>query len=171
MYALTKLSKLSLAYIHTLTSTGAHRTAAFTVAAAYSMARELALPPGQVDELDIYFRLQHEIALCHRLDTLNELAPIDIKAIKELARAFYQQRYAAANPVAIPLLLRCGKEVEDLFSLSKFFPSDFFDTLKEHGEAITRHISGLHTLQQDLNLAQVKDAEPWDLGERDHYAA
>jgi len=171
MYTLTKLSKPSLAYVNTLTSTGAHRTPAFTLAAAYSIGRELALPPGQVDELVLYFRLQHEATVVRHLDTINELAPIDVKAVKELVLAFYQQRYAAANPVAIPLLLRCGNELEDLFGLSKFFPEDFFCTLKEHGEAITRHISGLYTIQQDLDLAKAKDAQAWNSEEQDRYVA
>lgn len=173
MYTLTKLSKPSLAFINSVTNVGANRSEAYQIALAYVLARPLALPAEPVEDPVHYFRLQHEIAIVHALDDYNELAPVNVNVVKDLVLNLFQHRYAAANPAIIPLALREGSGLVDFFGLSKFFSEATLCVIEKDSEKLTRFISGLTTVAQDLVEARLKGRAAWDAipVEQDRYVA
>lgn len=149
MFVIARLNAKSINFVNYLNSSGLVGKDCFNFALAYVLSRELSLPTGQVDDIDQYFRMQHEKAVFSRLGVVNELVSLNDEVIRAYCRAFYNLRYNAAYPNAIPLALREGCGVADFFGISAFFPKDVLCSLDKRPEDVTRLVNGFTGLMED----------------------
>ena len=163
MYGLSILSggdSSSMVFLGKLGSSGGNRTDTFCVAMGYTLARTLALPAEEVDDLTTYFRLHHELAVMDSLNVVNEVLPFNTKAAKEAVLAFYRLRERFMNPVMIPLAQRPDSAIVDFFGLSTVLPEGLLDTIKNDPEKLTSYITNLTTLFDGIRKSQVAANAP-----------
>lgn len=149
MYFLSQLSRPSLQFVNELTSSAANRTKAFAIAIGYVLARKIALPTGQVDDLASFYRMQHSTAVLEVLSTMNDVAPFDTRAARKFVEDFYGFRYRTANPPLIPLAVRKDFGLVDFFGLNMGFSEDDLKEISSNPEKISYYISGLTSLFAD----------------------
>lgn len=170
MYFLSKLSKSSVSFVNQVSGAGDNRSKAFAIAISYVLARRMALPPEEVEEISMYYRIHHAQALLYHLDSVNDCMPFDTRVARKLTEDFFTFRYKAANPAAIPLAFQKESAVADFFGLSTVFSKDILEEIAECPEKLTQLVNGLNSLFDDLQLHQVNDSKSFaDNQETDHY--
>lgn len=150
MYKVSKLSRVSLAFISTNMAAGKTRTIAFSIAAAYVLSSSCSLPSGDVKDVATYFSANHAVQIERELDTLNDFCSIDTKAIRAYVKSFYRLRCEAISPRPIPLMLRDGKGIIDMFSLGANFPEEVLTEINDNATAVMNFISGLSAIFTEI---------------------
>lgn len=153
MYFLSKLSQPSMQFVNIASSTRLNQKRCFSVAVGYVLARQLALPVGEVDDLSSHYRLQHATSVLMELDRLNDVLPFDSKLARRAVEDFYNYRYWAANPPQIPLALRKDHGVVDFFGLSNTIADEVLAEINSCPEQITSLVNNLTAVFIDLQKA------------------
>lgn len=154
MHIFSNLTRPSIAFLGSITSAAASRSKAWSIAVAYAIARTLALPVEQVEDIMVYYRLNMAIDVQWLLSDLNEAAAMNTDEAKVLIEAFYQQRYSMVNPPAVPLALRKDKGIEDFFGLTRVIPDDVLCEINCNPDKITTYVNGLTKVLADLQAAK-----------------
>jgi len=161
LYYLAKHSRQTIDFLNSIANSGCNRSKSFEVAVAYSLASKLALPTDKVDDITMYFRIQHEAAILGRLNHLNEILPFNTKAAKEAAKAFYNLRVYQANPAEIPLAFIKGQELKDFFGINHCLPAEVIETIENEGGKITNLLNGVAQFYKEIQEKRVKDVQSY----------
>lgn len=159
MYMVSKLSKESLSFISTNMSAGKTRSISFSIATAYVLSSACSLPSGDVKDMDVYFNTNHEVQILNEMDMLNSFCSIDSKAIRSYVKSFYRQRCEAISPKPIPLMLRQGKGIVDMFSLNVNFSEEVLEAINSQSVEIMNAISGLSQVMLQLRKSTAEDQQ------------
>lgn len=170
MYVIARLSRKSIDFINYINTAGLNNKESFNLGLAYALSRDLALPAGEVEDIDQYFRLHHESSIFNRLGVVNEVLSLNADAVRAYARAFYAFRYRAAYPDVVPLALRDCHGVADFFGISKLFSDGALEVLEKQGSDITRMVNGFAELLSDAAFSNRERAEQVP-GVEDRYVA
>lgn len=154
-YAATRLKPAALRELLNLQNEGQSHQRAFTLAIGYVMGRSLSIPAEYTDDFAGYFRFNHQVELSSRLSTLNELIPFNTNQAMEDVRNFMSFRNSQRQPDRIPLALNKDNALVDFFGISKFFPKEVIEIISTKGDQLTRLISQLTPIMEDLVVSVV----------------
>ena len=172
MYLLSMLSKQSLSFVNQTTASGGNRSKPFAIALGYVLARQLSLPAEPVEEISMYYRLQHAQSVLSELDSINECMPLDTRLARKMVEDFYVFRYRAANPAMIPLAFQKGSGVVDFFGISTVFSKDVLEEIEASPDKLTNFVNGLSALFADVKAKKVSNAASFEINqEQDRYVA
>ena len=170
MYYISKLSKPSIDFVNKITATLGSRKEVFPIAVAYVLARNIAIPVEEVEDIEAYFRLHAQNEITFSLSELNEVLPFCYKTAMMTVVAFYKQRYEALHPRAIPLAFQKETAIVDFFGLSRYFSNELLKKIEDDPEALTTYISGLTTMLNEV-AALKKASINQTTVEQDRYVA
>lgn len=152
MYQLTRLQKPTIAWIGTMSSAGTARLPKFAIATAYLLAHKLSLPMQAVEDIQDYYKLQHEKYVLDSLDSINSLLPFDHKLCRQILVSFYKYRYQQVFMKPIPLAFRPEFGVEDFFGLSTAFSDEVLTLIKQSPADIVQLVSQVGRLLDELKI-------------------
>lgn len=152
MYYLTRLQKPTIAWIGTMSSAGTARLPKFAIATAYVLAHKLSLPMQAVEDIQDYYKLQHEKYVLDCLDSINSLLPFDHKLCRQVLLSFYKYRYQQVFMKPIPLAFRPEFGVEDFFGLTTAFSDEVLTLIKQSPADIVQLVSQVSRLLEELKI-------------------
>ena len=150
MYSISRLSREALSFVSNSMAAAKTRNLPFSIAAAHVLSSACSLPSGDVKDIPIYFNTNHSVQIDGLLGQLIEFCPINSKAIKLYVKAFYAQRCEAISPRAIPLMLREGKGIVDMFGLNLNFPEEVLEEINLRPTEIMNSIAGISLVLSEL---------------------
>lgn len=161
MYAYTKLSPNSIAFLNQLASRDGRMSDAFLIAVGYAASRRILPPPQETKDFLVYYRLNYGASTRRILGEINEVAPFSIDKAEKHAVDFANFRYRTQLGKGHPLAFRPEHAIEDFFGISEVFPEETISLLKSHSAAVTRYISDLICLFNELEAQQKLQEEKW----------
>lgn len=148
----TRLKPQALRELLNLQNEGLSHQRVFTVAVGYVLGRSLSIPAEYTDDFAGYFRFNHQIELSSRLSLLNELIPYNTSQAMEDVKNFMGFRNNQRHPERIPLALNKDNALVDFFGISKYFPKEVISLISEKGDQLTRLVSQLTPILEDLTV-------------------
>ena len=167
-YLMSRLSKPTIAWLNQITGAAKNRCDSFAIALAYVLSQKLMLPVERVEDIGMYYKLNHLTLMTRLIDDCNEIVPMNTKLVRQALEAFYCHRYRTLFPLAIPLALRPECPIEDFFGLSKSFSDNILETIKKDSVALTSFINQLTTMVEEIITAQKWTSQE---EEQDRYVA
>lgn len=131
MYSITCLKPETQEFLNYLTIGQRPRSLIASIAIAKALSNTLAVPSGQVDNLEMYFRTTCLIDVQAKLSNLNELVLVDAVNIIEYVKKFYMARYLTLNPPRTVCCLKSDTAVEDFLGLSVALDFASLEVVKE----------------------------------------
>jgi len=154
MYNITKLSSEAQSFLTQVSSSGRSRSPMAAMALARFIASRFALPSAPVEDPEHYYRLQCEIDAQKCVNLINELTPVDCTQALDLARRFYQLRYAMLFPQHYVFSFRENHYVEDFFGINRVFSDDTIEFIKSNGGDLAYYCNGFRRMIDDIEFAE-----------------
>lgn len=150
MFAISKLSADSQAFITRMVSSGRTRSKEVSLAIARVLTRGATIPSNAVEDPIGLYRTQMKIQMESLISQVNEFIVIDTEAVSDFCLKFFMYRYNAAHMG--PNVLAFDKEtaVEDFFGISKNFDKETLAALKNDPIFIVGVMNGLERVIQEL---------------------
>ena len=120
MYAITKLSQESQAFLNHLSMSGKAQSLHSSIAIAKALSNSLPVPSSEVDNIEMHYRSTHLLSVQKQLSDLNELIVVDTATILLYTQRFYQLRYQQVVPNKTICCLKSETAVQDFFGLTSF---------------------------------------------------
>lgn len=147
---MTKLSKDSREFVANVINTNKSKSLEFSVSLAKVISTNLPLPSGEVDDLLMEFKLNHQMNTNFILYDVNEIFPIDYEFISDLIVKFYQLRYNTAYPTNNVLAVNEKTAVEDFFSIRRVIDDTILDCIRKNFLSMTKYINKLTPVVESM---------------------
>lgn len=140
---MTKLNKDSREFVANIINTNKSKSLEFSISLAKVISSNISLPAGEVDDLLMDFKLNHQMNINFTLSDINELFPIEYDFISDLIVSFYSLRYNSAYPTNNILAVNEKTAVEDFFSIRRDVDDVILDCVRKNFLSITKYINKL----------------------------
>lgn len=156
MYAISKLTPRTRAFVSDTLNSVINTKPYFNVAVAYVYAQNLTIPSQPVEDALAYYKLNHQQTVLSLMSQLNEIIPFDTRAAREIAQAFYAYRVSAVYPPKIPLAMSEDKAVAEFFGLTRNFSPEVLKVISENGKEICHTVNRITDLVGELAAAEAR---------------
>ena len=135
-FQLARLGSEQRDFLLSITQSGESRKTLVSVAIAKLITDKLALPGTETNNPVLYFNNQFGVEIYNALSNLNEVAPINVDEIRDLAAKLYVTRHNVAFPQATCYVRGNDSAVADFFRISRTIDDATLKTIDEGGKRL-----------------------------------
>jgi hypothetical protein len=150
MFAITKLSKVSQDFINRLVSNNKSRSPEVSLAIAKVLTVQLPIPSSPVEDVCTYFKTTNQIEIEATLNSINELAIIDVNMILDYCLKFFMVRYNLAYPSKHVLVFNTDTAVIDFFGISRYIDPATLALIGAECVGLTESVNRFNQLIEEL---------------------
>jgi hypothetical protein len=154
MFAITKLTAASQAFLAEMAATNGSRSAASSIALAKALTFCVNLPSSPIEDIDAFYRSQIEFDLQTKISTINEIMLLDVKTVQDYCMKFYMLRYQTAHPGCRVFCFNTETAVEDFFGITRCFDSATLTLVKENAAILTNRVNKFRDMIDQLFTAE-----------------
>lgn len=151
MYAITKLSANSQAFVAQMSSLNLSRSNTVSLALAKALTFCVQLPSTEVTDIEAFFRTQIQLGIEAKIAAINELIVLDVKSVQDYALKFYKMRYQAAHPTCHVFSFNKETAIEDFFGITRVFDSLTLNVIKENPGDLASYINKFKAIVEELD--------------------
>jgi len=161
-YTQSLLSTKGQRALAVLQSHSVNHTRAFCIAVGYTLSSKLVLPVQETEDIEGFFRVQHGIQVSKRVSDINELLPHSTKQSMADVQSLFANRYNAAYPKDIPVMLSATCPELAFFGINDYVSQETVDEIKKNAMPLMTMISNLVIILEDIaaSKARYADSQP-----------
>jgi hypothetical protein len=150
MYNFTLLDEKSKNFIVKISNTGMSKNISVSIGVSKVLSNRLAMPSSPVDDIESFYRQNHELSVIYSIDVLNELLVVDAECIKDITKRLYLVRYGMLSPKDSVLILP-GTAVEDFFGIRKYMSDSLLNTVRLESASIMETQNAISSILTSLD--------------------
>lgn len=135
-FQMARLGSEQRDFLLSITQSGESRKTLVSVAIAKLITDKLALPGTETNNPVLYFNNQFGVEIYNALSNLNEVAPINVDEIRDLAAKLYVTRHNVAFPQATCYVRSNDSAVADFFRISRTIDDATLKAIAEGGKRL-----------------------------------
>lgn len=135
-YQMTRLSPAHRDFLLTITQSGESRKTVVSIAIAKLITDKLALPGTESNNPVLHFNNQFGIEIYNSLSQLNEVAPINVDEIRDIAAKLYVARHNVAFPPVACYVRGNDTAIADFFRISRSIDNELLTVIAESGRRL-----------------------------------
>lgn len=151
MFNISKLEPSQRDFVLTFCQSGESRKEVATFAIAKYLSDGLQMPGTPVENIVTYFNTQFTSDIYSRLNTLNEMFPVDVEAIRDMTIKLYTIRYSMLHPLMTMFVNSTETALADIFRISRSLDVETIKKVTAAGRQVAIIYNNVATIEKALS--------------------